>query len=632
MNARRAALWVGVLATLAYVNAVPNGFAYDDTTILARNAIVTEGRVMDAWTHPYWPRHSEASGLYRPVTIASFAAEWRVFGPNPVGYHAVNVAAHAGVTLLLFALLIGWTGVGGAALGASIFAVHPLHTEAVANIVGRGELYAAAAALAALWLYDRGRGWSGLRRVGRLLGVAALYFLGLGSKEIAVTLPGLMLLTDGLHAYRSRDRSGEPGAASGLSLVAATFRAAWRDAPVYLICVAALGGYLVARTTVVGALLGELPAPSLRGLSSAERLTTALSLWPHYLRLLVFPLTLSADYSPAVLFPIRSLASAEALTGLLALAVTGAIPFVAWRRAPLVAVGVAWFAVAISPISQVLFPTGVLLAERTLYLPSVAVALVAAGLWELWASRPEPTPSRVRAVRVAVVAVVALLLVRTVARNPSWMSTYTALDTLAREHPESSLAVRTRATGLVRAGDLSRGAELYETAIELEPNNYSILTEVGHHYGERGAWSDGERVLRRAIDVAPDRAAAYRLLASQMIVRERYREAHSTALHGLAVAGADRELFSIVSETYVAKGDFAAAVRARYGALGQDPASVHDWVRLAEILALAGDESGARGAWTRAREVHQADPGQIEFTPTGRIVYRPLPVPGQAAQ
>ncbi len=604
MSPQRAALWVGALAVLGYANAIPNGFAYDDTSILAQNEVVTEGNVLEAWTRPYWPRHSEDSGLYRPVTVSSFAAEWRVFGPNPVGYHAVNVGVHAVASLLLLWLLIGWTTVAAATVGASIFAVHPLHTEAVANIVGRGELYAAASVLAALLLYERGRHWSGLARYVRLLAIGALYFIGLGSKEIAVTLPGLMVLID---VFRSQDR--------GLLL-----KRIRDDLPVYAICLAALGAYLVARLSVVGALLGDLPAPSLRGLTTAERLITAVSLWPQFLRLLLFPLSLSADYSPAVLFPVRSLVTIEAVLGLLVLFGLGVVVSRTWTTRPLIAGGILWFGVAVSPVAQVFFPTGVLLAERTLYLPSVAIALVAAGLWSAVSVREESPRTVSPIYRWATVLVVALLLVRTVERNPTWMSTFATLETLSREHPESSLAVRTRATGMVRAGDFARGAELYEIAVELAPANYSILTEVGHFYGERGAWGDGERLLQQAIAVSPDRAAAYRLLAGQLILQQRYREAHRVALDGLSAAGADRELFALLSETYVAKGDFSAAQRARYAALGQDPSSTSDLARLGEVYALAGDTLRAAEARRRGEAAGAANPAPLEFTPTGRIV------------
>jgi hypothetical protein len=609
---------VGVLATLAYVNSVPNGFAYDDTAIVAQNEVVTEGMVLEAWTRPYWPRHSENSGLYRPLTVSSFAAEWRVFGSNPAGYHAVNVVAHVGVSLLVLALLLAWTQVTAAALGATAFAVHPLHTEAVANIVGRGELYAAGFALVALWLYDRGRDWSGPTRVWRLCGIGACYFLALGAKEIAVTLPGLMLLTDFL-----RTTQGSDGAETQGIRATAALRETWRDLPSYGICAAALGAYLIARFTVVGALLGDHPAPSLLGLTTGERLATAVGLWPHYLRLLLFPFSLSVDYSPAVLSPLRSFAAPNALAGFVVLGALGMAVLIAWRRSPLIAFGIVWFVAAISPVSQVFFPTGVLLAERTLYLPSVGLAAVLAGVWTSLSSRlvgAQGGLGRGRALYGAAAVLLALLMARTVSRNPTWMSTYTALETLAREHPESSLALRMRATGLAAAGDIQGASDLYEVALVLSPTNYASLIEVGNFHGEHGAWAEGERLLKSAIVLSPERPAAYRALAHQLIQRQRYRDAHRTALDGLRAAGADRELYVHVSETYVAKLDFAAAVRARQAALGQDPSSLADLERLAELFSLAGDPVAAAHARAQAQELGVGRQGPVDFTPTGRIV------------
>ncbi len=105
--------------------------------------------------------------------------------------------------------------------------------------------------------------------------------------------------------------------------------------------------------------------------------------------------------------------------------------------------------------------------------------------------------------------------------------------------------------------------------------------------------------------MTPGQPTAYRLLAEMLIRQGRGREGHAVALRGLARAGADRELWSLVSEAYIQKGDLEAAVRARRAALGQDPGSVHDWNRLAELLEALGRPGDAARARARA---HALDP------------------------
>jgi tetratricopeptide (TPR) repeat protein len=595
LSPARVRLLVVFVALAAYATSLGNGFAYDDNLIIARNPVVTEGQWGDALLGPYWHWAGEGSGLYRPVTVGAYTAQWALWGGRPLGFHAVNVALHVGVSLLVLELLLLFVPVPGAAAGALLFAVHPVHVEAVANVVGFAELVAAAAVLAACLLYLRGEAWSPGWRAARLAGLSVLYVVGLGAKEIAVTLPGLLVL---LELYR---RSEEP--------LADRLR---RLLPVLISLTAVLGAYLVLRASVLGTVAGEVPAPALRGLSGTERVLTALTVWPEYLRLMVFPLDLSADYAPAVLLVSRTVDAAVLL---------GAGVLVAWlaaaaalrRRAPVIALGMAWFVVAVLPVSNLLLPAGVLLAERTLYLPSVGVALVGAGLTMQLLRATEGRPSwRRRGVGLAMGLVLAGFMIRTVLRVPAWLDTYTVLNTLAAEHPESYLALRGRASGLDRVGEKEEAARYYELAVRLAPRNYALLVEAAEFYGRLGRDGRGEQLLRQAMALTPDQVPAYQLLAEQLLREGKGREAHRVALEGIAHAGPARVLWDAVSEAYVARGDLEAAVRARRAALGLDPTAASDWRRLADLLDAQGRIGEAARARAHSESLDSAD------APSGR--------------
>jgi protein O-mannosyl-transferase len=566
LSPARLGLIVVVLAVAAFANSVPNGFAYDDASILKQNEVVTSGNVRGAFSAPYWPNARGGAGLYRPVTIASFAAEWTLWGDTPSAYHAVNVVLHATASLLGFLLLLQFVAPVYAALGAAVFAVHPLHVEAVANVVGRSELLAAVFVLLACLLYLQEPG--GMARRGlRWAGLVMLYLAGLGAKEMAVTLPGLLIL---LTCTRL-------GLAEGMKKSA-------REWPLFLLFTSALVTYLVVRGSVVGSVVGELPAPYLGGLSNSQRILTAVSVWPQYVRLLFFPLDLVAEYGPAVLLPARSL-DGDVLKGVLVgvVGLWGAVRL--WKSARLVTLGLAWFCLAVLPVANLLFPIGVLLAERTLYLPSLGLSFAVAGGVSWLISR---RPSMVRTVAAVTSTVLVLLLTRTVSRNPSWMSTFAVLDTLATEHPESFLAIRARATGFAGVGEFDEATRFYEIALEMAPDAYDILLEVGRFYGEREEWARAEELLTRATRIFPVHPAGWQARAEQLLLQGRGREAHRVALEGLTVAGPDRELWMLVSESYVAKGDYAASARARVAALGAEAETSENWFRLAEILELDG--------------------------------------------
>jgi tetratricopeptide (TPR) repeat protein len=271
---------------------------------------------------------------------------------------------------------------------------------------------------------------------------------------------------------------------------------------------------------------------------------------------------------------------------------------------PLVSLGILWFAVTVLPVSNLFFSTGVLLAERTLYLPSVGLALVAAGLF----SRAATAPVRIR--RMAAAGAMALglaLFIRTVLRNPSWMSTFVVMQTLNEEHPESWRAFRARALGLERVGEVAGAAKQWDVAVALTPRNYTLLVQAGDFHGRVGDWDLSRSYLLRAIQVAPELANAYQILASEYLRRGEGRAGHQVALQGLAMAGPDPELWALVSESYLLKGDLPAAVRAREAALGVNPEAGDQWHRLGEILEAMGEEERASQAYQRARALGYED-------------------------
>lgn len=596
----RAALLVLVVAVGTFANSAFNGFAYDDDAIILQHPVVTEGGVVDALTSPYWPAVVSGTGLYRPVTLSSFALEWRLWNGHPAGFHLVNLAVHAAVSLLVFLLILEVSATLPALVGGALFAAHPVHSEAVANVVGRAELYCALFVLGACLLFWKGRGLSPPLRAARLLGIGALYIMGLGSKEMAATLPALLVLLAlvGNHTVRATDRVRT-------------------DLPVFLLTGVLLVAFLGARFLALGSVLGDGPAPTLMGLSAGQRVLTSLAVWPQYFRLLVFPLDLVADYAPAVLFPALTWGPDVILGLLMTLGAVAAVIFL-WPRERLVAFGIAWFGIAILPVSNLLFPAGVLLAERTLYLPSVGLAFVAAGVvsWTVRESR-----ASLGMVLLTATVVCSAFMVRTVLRNPSWMSSFTVMVTLGEEHPESFRAIWARAKGLSVVGQYEEAASYYQTALELVPNDYSLLVEAADLYGRRERWADAEPLLARAIELLPTHPAAWGLLSEQRLKQGRGLEAHAVALQGLSLVGSNGNLWKVVSESYVLKGDFDAAIRARWASFGVADEDSEDWRRMSAIMKFAGRPEDAEVASQRANALASqevADSGGEASAPDGQ--------------
>ena len=138
------ALAVGLTAISCYVNAVGNEFVLDDTRLIRDNLRIRSlANIPHLFASSYWDV-AGPQALYRPLVLVSYAVQYAMHGLSPAGYTIVNIALHAAVSVLLFALV---RAIGGSLFAAGVagiaFAVHPVHTEAVSGISGRPELLAA---------------------------------------------------------------------------------------------------------------------------------------------------------------------------------------------------------------------------------------------------------------------------------------------------------------------------------------------------------------------------------------------------------------------------------------------------------------------------------------------------------
>jgi hypothetical protein len=182
---------VFILGFAVYAASLRNGFAYDDVAVVQTDDRVKQFLIEPIFSKPYWATPGFA--LYRPLVTLSFAVDWAISGGDPAWFHAVNALWHALASMMVFVLLLAWFKTGPSWFGGLLFAVHPVHAEAVANVVGRAELMASALLLAACACWAHG--WP-RDRVRRTLTVVLLFALATLCKESAVVLPALLVLID----------------------------------------------------------------------------------------------------------------------------------------------------------------------------------------------------------------------------------------------------------------------------------------------------------------------------------------------------------------------------------------------------------------------------------------------------
>jgi len=658
-GSRIAPLVVAAIAFLVYIGTLGHGFVYDDGSQIVDNPwIWNPGEWTNLLAKPVWAfADANATNFYRPVqTLVHFAAA-RLSGRDPFAFHLLAVLMHALACAAAFLMLPRVTGPARAFVAAALFAVHPIHAEAVAWVSAGPDVEAAAFLFLALALGSRAL--ESRRPLPPVLGAGAAALLACFAKETAAVGPVLMMLQPGPVVDPARHR-GEVRRHREL-VVAASF-------------VAPLAIYLGARA---GALGGLGPATVRTGMDAAAAAGTALALVPRYVALAFVPWRMVPD---RFVVPVAGPLAPAALLG----AATLLAALLAWvtlrRRASAAAWGLVFLFVPLAPALMVAWFASTPQADRYLYIPSIGACLIVAETLG-WLAR------RRAAAGVVSAAVLAALLVAAGAAGTAraaaiWRDSETlgragialeprsmamrlelihALDASGRL---DEALVEARAAAALAPGDRRAAAAIanlearaamrgggdavtiYQAAVVADPGqahlwaglsaallsagrpaeaidaaqraltidryNRAALVNLGTARGETGDIEGQEREARRLLAIDDASAAGWLNLGAALL----RRGDHDGAAAALRRA-ADLDPSSARAEIYLSwlaaqRGDRSEALERAQRATTLDPGDAETWNRLGVELAAAGDRDGARAAWEKALAAQPGDPGAIE--------------------
>ncbi|HSN15567.1 MAG TPA: DUF1736 domain-containing protein [Anaeromyxobacteraceae bacterium] len=577
------------LALGAYAPTLGHGFAFDDDIVIVRNRFLrTAAGIPSLLTRTEWAGGGLEVAAWRPLTDLTYAANFAFGGLAPWGYHLANALLHALVTLLVF-LVARRAGLSDrwAATAALLFALHPVHVEAVANVTGRKDVLAALFLLAMFLAHRRAVSRGGGSLAWPILAyLAAMFSKEVGAVGLALVLAADLLLPDG--ALRER----APARRRAFALHAA-----------YLACFLAYLGLFRAVTGQVG--FGEIPFqdnPAAHA-STWVRLLTAVAVVGKGLRLQLIPLGQSPDWSFDAIPLATSLADPRVLATLVALAGWAALGIRLRRTAPLVLFSLAWYGAALSPAANVLFPAGTIFGERLLYLPSVGLVLLAgAGLHAL-----DGTAGARRLVLPATALLCAALAILTLRYEAAWGDELRLFRWAAESAPRSTKVHHKLATLLLAAGLPDEALVEADRALALLPSNSRARVARAAALGKVGRTAEQEVELRRAVSESPDDPEATYLLAG--LVRDSARLDEAAALWRRTVtlrplhAGA----LSDLATWHLLRGELGIASDLAQRAVESDPGCATGWYDLGAVFSARGDRARARQAFTRFVETAGAD-------------------------
>jgi protein O-mannosyl-transferase len=545
---------LAALVLVVYSSSFASGFVLDNEYVILKDARLrafTWENLRAIVTTEYWGSQ-EHSGLYRPLTTLTYAVNYSFLGneQRPAGYHAVNLLLHWANALMVFALTRRVLGdARAAAAAAALFAVHPLATEAVTNIVGRADLMAAFFVLAALRLHD-GLPPAPAKRQALMLGaLGATAALGLLSKESAIALPGLMLARD-------------------VAWGGETWRRRW---PSYAVVVGALAVVLAARRLAMGGLSDPAQNVTDNPLLLADFWTarlTAVKVVGYYLAAFFWPSRLSCDYSFNQI-PLVSASTAghdlHFWLGLSAVAALLALLVRSYRRDAALFYFLAFFVVALLPVSNLLFSIGTIMAERLMYLPSVGLIGAVVGL----ARTVTAAPLR-RGTAAAVCLCLAVLGARSFRRNRDWRDELSLWTSAARVSPNSYKVHVGHALALLRQGGAGHDEviailEKGRAIVEPLPVRYrplSLYHNLGVSYLNQQRYEQAAETLSKAIAIeetlalstAQERAAHALLLAMAFNGLNRSAEALARIEQALPLRADDPAVYEARAQALLREG------------------------------------------------------------------------------
>lgn len=416
-NHKWEALLLLILPIILYGSTLTFDYVLDDKIVLTDNQFVNQGTsgVKDIFQKESFTgflgqqQDLVAGARYRPLSIATFALEYEIWGQNPGLSHLVNVLLYALCGLIMFRALYllvpnkkdapWFRGVSFAA--ALLFILHPVHTEVVANIKSRDEILALMLSLATFYYIFK---YIIEKKTLDIILASVLFFLGILAKENTLTflavIPLAMALFTKLPVKRYLIVSG---ALVGVTLV-------------YLIIRYSVIGYLLSPSQEITALMNNPFVES----STGEKFATITYTMGRYLGLSVFPHPLTHDYYPYHI-PIMNWGNWQVLVSLVLNLGLIAFGIWQWKRNRVLTFCIGFYFLTISITSNILFPIGTFMNERFLFMPSVGFCLAIAYL--LFRKLPNviKNVNQASMVGLALVGIMALgFTIKTFTRVPAW--------------------------------------------------------------------------------------------------------------------------------------------------------------------------------------------------------------------
>lgn len=538
-------LLVALLALSVYFNTLGHGFVFDDNAFIVKNTFIQSRSILDIFSYEFLKHSWGDLDVNRPVMVASLILDFSIWKLNPMGYHLTNIILHAANTVaVLYLLKLIFLNSEVPIFVSMIFAVHPVHVQAVNAINFREDLLVTLFCLLSLIFFITGKNKTDF------LFSLFFYFLALLSKETASVLPAICLL----------------------------YQRVWKkEAPRWV--------FLGFGLELVSYLSFFLYAKHLSGGVSVfyeesliERIYASLAVFFHYLRLHIFPIGLTADYDELAFIAFTFKNSFTSFTSLCLIA---SVAYTVVRKPSPKNFFLAWFFISLFPASNIV-PILNYAAERYLYLPSVGLITL------MFISVRDICTDKVKPFNALIIILIIFLSILTVKENLIWKDDRRLWSDTIAKAPGNANAHFQMGLLFAQKNLFDKAYSEYQSALTLAPNNAffksSVHNSLGLLYKKNGQYIKAYDEFQSSVKIDPKNYQAHFNLGLYYIKNLQYEKAATELEAALKLNPTDDRVHYYLGRAYERNKWHDKAYSAYQKSLELNPKNADAYFALGELF------------------------------------------------
>lgn len=562
-----------------YFNSLNNGFVGDDIAFVQKNVSIRDLGNTPAFF--YSPKTLAANDsewgtiIYRPLRTLSYAMDYSIFGLNPWGFHLTSTVLHLAACVTLYFLILSLFNIEAVAfLGAIVFAVHPVHVEAVSWISSRADIIGLIFLNLSLLSYIRYRRNSSVPYLILALIFSLISYLG---KETMISLPGIIILYD----YASGDKKP-------LKELVKSNISSWMLFSV--ICL----GYLVFRFSMTGRMS---TSQGWWGGSAYANFLMMAKATAIYIRLIALPVNLTLHY---LIDPVRTVFDLKVIASVLTIFSTLAAIVYFHKKNRMVFFTLVWFYLALIPIANIIPISFSMMAERYIYMPSAGpIIAIGYGFYLFFKKAGERGAAGRNLAAGAIALVLTAFSIIVVYRNTIYKDDFAFYTEAVRTSQNSAPSYNGLADQYYSKKDYGRAIENYEMAIAIDPNYADAFMGEAIVYGAQKNHIKAIQLGERAIALKPNSALL------RFAMGDIYREANFLEM---AVSEWEKavklnpeysEAYNNLGIYYQMANNYPRAIYMFEQSIRTNPLNAETYYNAAVLYEAQGDQGKARDYYSR---------------------------------